>query len=42
MPLEHTVLTDDLLSFGVLWRALRAGHIAEVQRDIPSETGRAL
>ena len=42
MPLEHFELTDDLLAFGVLGRALRAGHIAEVQRDIPGETRRAL
>src|SRR5207342_2199189 len=42
MPPEHLELTDDLLAFGVLGRALRAGHIDEVQRDIPGETRWAL
>ena len=42
MPLQHGELTDDLLSLGVLWRALRAGHVTQVQRDIPIETRRAL
>jgi hypothetical protein len=42
VPLEHTELTDDLLPFRVLRRALCAGHIAQIQRDIPCEARRTL
>ena len=42
MPFEHLELTHDLLPFGVLWRALRAGDVAQVQRNVPSETRRTL